>query len=241
MITAILSALPEEQTGLSALLQNKEAVQHAGREFFRGSIHQQQVVLALSGIGKVAAATTATVLIERFAVQRIVFTGVAGGLGDGVQVGDLVLGTSYVQHDMDASPIFPRFVVPSLGKALLDADKELIATLLVAACAIFTLATGHKRYKTGLQVHQGLIASGDRFVSSATEVQVLRAALPEALCVEMEGAAVAQVCHDYDIPFAAVRTISDRADGTAHTDFSQFVREVAGPVAVALMSAFFTS
>ena len=88
MITAILSALPEEQAGLSALLQNKEAVQHAGREFLRGSIHQQQVVLALSGIGKVAAATTATVLIERFAVQRIVFTGVAGGLGDGVQVGD---------------------------------------------------------------------------------------------------------------------------------------------------------
>ena len=237
MTTAILSALPEEQAGLAALLLNKETIQHAGREFTRGTMHQKPVVLALSGIGKVAAATTATVLIERFAVKRIVFTGVAGGLGDGVQVGDIVLGTRYVQHDMDASPIFPRFVIPSLGKALLDADAELIATLLVAACAVSISVNGQKQP----QIHQGLIASGDRFVSSAAEAQALRAALPDALCVEMEGAAVAQVCHDYGLPFAAVRTISDRADDTAHLDFSSFVKEVAGPVAVVLISAFLSN
>ncbi len=238
MTIAILSALPEEQAGLSALLHSKEVIQHAGREFLCGTIHQQSVVLALSGIGKVAAAITATVLIEHFAVKRIVFTGVAGGLGEGVRVGDLVLGTSYVQHDMDASPIFPRFVVPSLGKALLDADGKLIATLLVAARALSTLALGQNGCQTGFRVHQGLIASGDRFVSSAQEAQTLRAALPHAMCVEMEGAAVAQVCHDFNIAFAAVRTISDRADDMAHIDFGTFVKDVAGPVAVALMSTF---
>ena len=142
MPTAILSALPEEQTGLSTLLHNAEQVIHAGRTFWVGEIHGQRVVLALSGIGKVAAATTATALIERFGVRRIVFTGVAGGLQAGVHVGDVVLGSSYVQHDMDASPIFPRFVLPSVGKAILDADADLVTTLLIAAQAINMPATG---------------------------------------------------------------------------------------------------
>jgi adenosylhomocysteine nucleosidase len=84
-------------------------------------------------------------------------------------------------------------------------------------------------------VHHGLIASGDRFISSALEAQALCAALPDALCVEMEGAAVAQVCHDYAIPFAAMRTISDRADDNAHVDFPAFVRDVAGPQALSIL------
>jgi adenosylhomocysteine nucleosidase len=85
-------------------------------------------------------------------------------------------------------------------------------------------------------VHQGLIVSGDRFVSTNAESQALREALPEALAVEMEGAAVAQVCWDYGVPFAAVRTISDRADDTAHTDFNHFIREVASRYSRAILS-----
>ena len=168
------------------------------------------------------------------------FTGVAGGLQAGVEVGDLVLGSSYVQHDMDASPIFPRYVLPSKGIALLDADIALIASLLIAAKSIYTTTNGEFEGKNTIRnsIHQGLIASGDRFVSSLAEVHALRAALPDALCVEMEGAAVAQVCHDYALPFAAVRTISDRADDSAHLDFSQFVRDVAGPAAVRLMDVW---
>ena len=259
MPTAILSALPEEQTGLTALLSNAERVIHAGREFWLGEIHEQRVVLALSGIGKVAAATTATALIERFGVRRIVFTGVAGGLQAGVQVGDVVLGSSYVQHDLDVSPLFPRYVIPSIGKSILAADTDLIAILFIAAQAINTPATAILSFESSTKtssknrihqgriqigrihqgrIHQGLIASGDRFVSSAAEVQALRTALPDALCVEMEGAAVAQVCHDYALPFAAARTISDRADDTAHVDFSQFVRDVAGPMTVKLVDAW---
>ena len=128
-----------------------------------------------------AAATAATLLIERFGAQRIVFTGVAGGLHAGVEVGDLVLGSSYVQHDMDVSPLFPRFVLPSKGKALLNADVALIASLLIAAKVIYTPASGEYEGKNVLKnsIHQGLIASGDRFVSSLAEVQSLRAALPD--------------------------------------------------------------
>jgi adenosylhomocysteine nucleosidase len=233
MTTAILSALPEEQAGVLALLNTPQRIGHAGREFWQGTVHGQSVVLALSRIGKVAAATTATALIERFHVQRMVFTGVAGGLAEHVRVGDTVVGTQYLQHDFDASPLFARYEIPGYGRTRFDADQPFFATVFEAACAPFHWPAGLKDTK----IHRGLIASGDRFVSSATEAKALRMAIPEALCVEMEGAAVAQVCHDYGIPFVAVRTISDRADDTAHTDFAQFVSEVAGPYAVRLVDA----
>jgi adenosylhomocysteine nucleosidase len=233
MTTAILSALHEEQAGVLAQLQSPQRTVHAGREFWQGSMHGKPVVLALSRIGKVAAATTATALIERFKVQRMVFTGVAGGLAAKVQVGDVVVGTQYMHHDLDVSPLFARYEVPGYGRSRFDADANLAAIILEAVPAMFQSAGSLKDIK----MHAGLIASGDRFVSSAAEVQALRLALPDALCVEMEGAAVAQVCFDYGVPFAAVRTISDRADDTAHLDFAQFVREVAGPYAVRLVDA----
>jgi adenosylhomocysteine nucleosidase len=233
MTTAILSALPEEQAGVLALLQSPQCIVHAGREFWHGTVHGKSVVLALSRIGKVAAATTATALIERFKVQRLVFTGVAGGMAAKVQVGDVVVGTQYLQHDFDASPLFARYEIPGYGRTRFAADTHLVAIISEAATAINHCASGLKSIK----IHEGLVASGDRFVSSATEAQTLRLALPDALCVEMEGAAVAQVCHDYGVPFVAVRTISDRADDTAHLDFGQFVRAVAGPYAVRLVDA----
>ena len=247
MTTAILSALPEEQAGLHALLQGALTVQHAGRSFWRGSLHGHAVVLALSGIGKVAAATTATALVEKFGAQRIVFTGVAGALADKVQVGDVVLGSAFLQHDMDATPLFPRYEVPMYARSCFDADSMLNASLLIAIYDYMTLTLGQNSINSRLVhafgaargvktcVHTGLIASGDRFVSSAAEVQRLRSELPDALCVEMEGAAVAQVCHDYGLPFAAIRTISDRADDAAHVDFAAFTKAVAGPYAVGII------
>ncbi len=259
--TAILSALLPEQRGLMELLEQPRKVRHAGRDFWLGSLHGQRVVLALSKIGKVAAATTATALIERFGVARIVFTGVAGGLGAAVNVGDVVVASHFLQHDMDASPLFSRYEVPLYGKTRFDGDAALTALLLNAASAAL-LALGQRagvgrkhgadadKYehavaadvKTGqaccatlrfplARVHHGLIASGDRFVCGAGESRLLKDSLNgaghEVLAVEMEGAAVAQVCLDYGVPFAAVRTISDRADDSAHVDFPRFVDEVA--------------
>ena len=188
------------------------------------------MVLALSRIGKVAAATTSTALIERFGVRQVVFTGVAGGLGAGVKVGDVVVATDFVQHDLDASPLFARYEVPLYGKSRFASDQVLSRLLFEAASSALASSNALELFPDA-RVHQGLIASGDRFVAGATESVALQQALlgagHAALAVEMEGAAVAQVCHDYGVPFAAVRTISDRADDSAHIDFPSFVDQVA--------------
>ena len=231
MTTAILSALPEEQAGLIQLLSQHEHLAQIPRGLERGLIHQKPVILALAGVGKVSAATTAAMLIERHQVQRIVFTGVAGAVASHVEVGDVVVGEAYLQHDMDARPLFPRYEIPYTSISRHSADAKLVALVLEALGAVSSWANGLKALKT----HRGLIISGDRFVSSSEEVSRLRSELPEALCVEMEGAAIAQVCQDYNIPFVAVRSISDKADDSAHVDFPQFVKEVAGPLAVKLI------
>lgn len=252
MTTAILSALPEEQSSLVQHLLHAQRVMHAGRAFWLGELHGRPVVLALSGIGKVAASTTATALIERFGVARIVFTGVAGGVGDGVNVGDVVVASEYLQHDMDASPLFPRWEVPGYARSRFVCDMALSALLSGAARAYLASADGQLGLKSmggqvpavplAPRVHAGLLASGDRFVCAASEALHLRSTLQAAghavLAVEMEGAAVAQVCHDYGLPFAAVRTISDRADDTAHVEFPAFVRTVATRYAEHILLGF---
>jgi len=232
MALAILSALAEEQNGLLALLSGAKCTRYASREFWSGTWQGQALVLALSRIGKVAAATTAAALIERFGATRIIFTGVAGGVGDGVFVGDVVVGDSFIQHDLDVSPLFPRYEIPLTGKSALMGDVVLAQALCDAsAMAVAGRQTGRGQAR----VHRGLIASGDRFVNGQTESANIVSALQVAgflpLAVEMECAAVAQVCADHVVPFAAVRTISDRADDTAHGDFNAFVRDVASAYA----------
>ena len=205
----------EELHALHEDFENATAQRVAGRDFHLGELHGHAAVLVQSGIGKVAAATTTALLLDRFDVSAVLFTGVAGGLREGVKVGDVVIGDALLQHDLDASPIFPRWEVPLTGKSRFAADAAWSDTLAHAA-----RASGHA-------VHRGLIVSGDRFVCTSAESAALRALLPDALAVEMEGAAVAQVCHDFARPFAVMRTISDRADDSAHIDFPRFVADVA--------------
>lgn len=239
-VTAILSALAEEQQGLLEQLHKPQRVRHGGRDFWEGELNSHRVVLGLSRIGKVAAATTATTLITCLGVHRIVFTGVAGGIGSSVKVGDVVVATEFVQHDLDASPIFPRYEVPLYGKTCFACDSALTEMLFEASRkALAETMQGHA------QLHRGLIASGDRFVSAADESRGIQRALHEAgldvLAIEMEGAAVAQVCFDFGVPFAAVRTISDRADDQAHVDFPMFVADVASGYAQSIMTNLFRS
>ena len=248
MTIAILSALPQEQAGIANLLTEPSITNHASRSYTRGKLHGHAVVLALSGIGKVAAASTAATLIERFGVRAIVFTGVAGGLGEGVQVGDVVVASSYAQHDMDASPIFPRYEAPGYGRARFDCDAALSAQLAQAAQRCVEGDAAAWTAELGLpapRMHQGLIVSGDRFVSSAAEVHALQdnlqAAGLDALAVEMEGAAVAQVCADHAVPFAAMRSISDRADDSAHIDFPRFISTISSRYAQRIMGSLLQS
>ncbi len=245
--TAIVSALHDELTSVFSLMPDEHKQVVGGREFWIGHLHGQDVVAVLSGIGKVAAATTATLLIERLGVQRIVFTGVAGGLGPGVRVGDVVLARSFLQHDIDASPLFPRHEVPGYGRSRFEVDAAWTDALELACDRMLHTLPHQLGADTvaafGLQaprLHQGLLISGDRFVATTAESAALQRELPDALAVEMEGAAFAQVCHDFGVPLAVVRTISDRTDDTAHVDFPRFLREVASRYSGAIVQALFS-
>jgi adenosylhomocysteine nucleosidase len=239
---ALISAMHEELAAVLARLPDEQKTVVAGREFWLGHWHGHEVVAVLSRIGKVAAATTATTLIERFGVTRMVFTGVAGGLAPHVNVGDVVVANAFVQHDMDASPLFPRHEVPLTGMTHFPADADLRDALL----AVAPLALAEVVHSLppsdwlGLpldaaKVHQGLVASGDRFVSTNLESAELQRRLPQALAVEMECSAIAQVCHDYGVPLGAVRIISDRADDAAHVDFPRFIQTIASRYSVAVL------
>ena len=240
---AIVSAMDQELRALLPWLQQRRSIEQAGRSFHLGEIHGRAVVLALSGIGKVAAASTATLLLHNFAARALVFTGVAGGLSSGVNVGDVVVARQLLQHDFDASPLFPRFVVPSSNRSHFDADPGLADALAAAAqrCldgadALLGAATRHSFSIEHARLHRGLVVSGDRFVSSAAHSTALRELLPDALAVEMEGAAVAQVCADAGVPFAVLRCISDRADDSAHVDFASFIDVVASAYTAAIVN-----
>jgi adenosylhomocysteine nucleosidase len=220
----------------------------AGRTFWFGYLHGHDVVLVLSGIGKVAAATTATLLIEHFKVSQIVFTGVAGGLGENINVGDLVVASSFLQHDLDVSPLFPKYEVPSYGISTFQSDAKLAIELKHACSAVLndlahvlTVEALTSFNLTNPQLHTGLLISGDRFVSTTAESQKLQQDLPQALAVEMESAAFAQVCHDYKVPFAAVRTISDRADDDATVDFNRFLSQVASHYSASIVDKWLKS
>jgi adenosylhomocysteine nucleosidase len=247
---AIVAAMHEELSALLAAMPQERPVLRAQRQFWCGQLEGHDIVAVLARVGKVAAATTATLLVSEFDVDRAVFTGTAGGLHESARVGDVVVAEALLQHDMDASPIFPRYEVPLYGVDRFHADPRLSEALAAAARAVLGEATHPAGHATDLgvdanllrsfgitspSVHTGLIVSGDRFVATAAEGADLRLRLPAALAVEMEGAALAQVCHDLDVPFAVVRTVSDRADDAAHVDFGRFVDQVASRYSLAII------
>jgi adenosylhomocysteine nucleosidase len=247
----LIAALAEEAEGLFAEMAKDphfHIVHIGGRDYHVGSLWGQPCVLTLARIGKVAAATTATAMVHQFDVGGIVFTGVAGGIGADVKVGDIVLAENLLQHDLDASPIFPRFEVPLMGISHFPAhsglSERLAGAVEVFLAEDFTDLPAETRAAFGLVkpvLHHGLIASGDKFVNGGEAVAVLRQDLPELLAIEMEGAAVAQVCHDYGVPFAVLRTVSDAADDAAHVDFPVFLKEVASHYSYGIIKRFFAA
>jgi adenosylhomocysteine nucleosidase len=189
MRLGIISALAEEQQGLIEALQSPARHVHGMREYTAGKLWEIDAVCVLSRIGKVAAAMTAAILVEKFGVTHIVFTGVAGSGDKNVKVGDIVVADSLIQHDFDASPLFPRFEIPLTGLSSFATDVALTDRLVGAASTI-------------TRVHRGLIASGDQFIGKLGQIQTLKAALPDLLAVEMEGAAVAKcvLSWEYRLP-----------------------------------------
>lgn len=232
---ALVSAMSEEIASVIEALSDVTVQEFGRRQFHTGRFQGVEVVAVFSRYGKVAAAATVTQLLASFPVDRLIFGGVAGGVQPGLAIGDIVVATDLIQHDMDASPLFPRYEVPLLGKARFATDPTLRAGL-VAAAKLFAehdlethVAHAERTFfkMTVPRVVEGMVASGDRFFASSASVRDLRERLPGVCCVEMEGAAVAQVCDEYGIPFAVVRTISDSADESSVSDFPRFAREIA--------------
>jgi adenosylhomocysteine nucleosidase len=237
----VMSAMAEELAAVLGDLALRDVVETGGRRFHTGTLFGRDAVLVSSRMGKVAAAITATMLIDRFDCDAIVFTGVAGAAAPEVKVGDVVIADRLIQHDLDASPIYPRYHVPLLGTGVFEADPELTARACAAAEAMVARAgelLGADAAALGIdhpRARRGLIASGDKFFASAEAIAELRGRLPDALAVEMEGAAVAQVAFEHEVPFAVVRVISDTADHAAPVDFARFVATAPGPYARAIV------
>lgn len=208
MSLGIMCAIPQEASRLAGALAREHEHVHGGRTYYTGTLpgdgngRSERVVLVYSRVGKVAAAATAQHLIDVHRVKAIVFTGVAGGLTPDLRVGDIVVAKNLWQHDMDASPIFAPLEIPLLGVTSIAADEKISASLRAGA-ELFARedferdVPPHVRqalYLPTPRVVVGDIASGDRFVSTDAERAALRQRVPSAVCVEMEGAAVAQVC-----------------------------------------------
>jgi adenosylhomocysteine nucleosidase len=231
----IISALLEEQHGLLDAMQDKTIVTRGRRQYACGSLWGVEVVCVLSRIGKVAAAATAVTLIENFNVTHLLFTGVAGGASKQQSVGDIVLAEHLVQHDMDSSPLFPRFEIPLTGKSHFTTDEFLSKEVKKAVLGFFEEDFNHvihpddrERFNLIAPVlHFGLIASGDQFIADSEQMNKISKDLPNIMAVEMEGAAVAQVCFEFDVPFAVVRTISDSANEASPVDFVAFIEAIA--------------
>lgn len=231
----IISALQEEQAGLITEMHDVKIFNRGKRDYVQGNLWGIDCVCVLSRLGKVASAATAAMLIERFDVSHLLFTGVAGSADAKVQVGDIVIASELVQHDMDTRPLFPRFEIPLTGLSRFPSDAETNRYLLEAATNflnqdLLTEISEENRANFSLhqpRIHQGLIASGDEFIASASRLQELKMDFPDLLAIEMEGAAVAQVCHEFGIPFSVIRTISDNANENSAVDFLSFIRHVA--------------
>jgi adenosylhomocysteine nucleosidase len=223
--TGSIAAMDSEIRNLSAALEHERSEKIAGREIHYGNLEGQAVAIVLCGCGKVNAAHSATLLACHSKVTRILLTGVSGGLAEGLKVGDVVIGDSFVQHDMDARPLFPLHEIPFEGFSVIEADPEL--RHLLTAASLSMLAEKKLPELAEARSFEGLVISGDQFLSSSEGRSRVLEALPKACAVDMESAAVAQVCRAADIPLGAMRVISDSADGSAHIDFAKFVEETA--------------
>lgn len=230
MVYGIICAMPQEFGVLEKEIKQKSSQTLFGREFMSGKIGENDVVAVVSRIGKVAAAVTTALLIDRFKVDCIVFCGIAGGLLDGIKIGDIVIGTGCVQHDFYLADN-DIFRIPLLNISNIPCDEALSEKCKAAAVKFAEnshedseIAAFYKSVGiTQPSVHSGIIASGDQFISSAERKDWIKSHIEGVACVEMEGAAVAQACFEASIPCAIIRIISDGADADADVNFDKFV------------------
>ena len=213
---AIIGAMEQEITLLQSRIQQAQHEQVAHIAITRGTLAGKPVLRAQSGIGKVNAAITTTVLLEKFGAGCVINTGSAGGLQGGMKQGDVVVGIQTAHHDADATAF--GYAIGQLPQmpARYEADAGLIEHAARAAIAF-----------DGAAIHRGLIVSGDQFINHPDKIARIRAHFPDALAVEMEAAAIAQTCYQFARPCVIIRALSDLADGEAEYSFETFLQMAA--------------
>lgn len=211
MKIGIICAMEEELAPLKKIMSIKESRTKARMEFIEGTLEEKDVVMVISGIGKVNAAVCAQILADDYHVTHLINVGVAGGVKDNIQPMDVVVATALLQHDMDVTAFgLKRGEIPRFESSLFKTDDKLTR-----------LALEGSRKNEGYTTHEGIIVSGDQFISSKEKIEDLLETFDAAAC-EMEGAAIAQAADLNHIPFSVIRAISDNANTGASMDYEKF-------------------
>ncbi|ALX48157.1 5'-methylthioadenosine/S-adenosylhomocysteine nucleosidase [Lentibacillus amyloliquefaciens] len=224
MTLGIIGAMDEEISLLKENMTDRKEYKVANCLFIRGKLAGREAVLLKSGIGKVNAAMATAILHEQFQPSQVFNTGSAGGFADDLNVGDLVISTHVVHHDVDVTDFgYAYGQVPDLP-AMFAADTNLVAK---ATQAVQTL---------DIHFREGMIATGDAFMENPEAVKTVRARFPAMIAAEMEAAAIAQVCYQYDTPFVIIRALSDIAGKESSVSFDEFLETAAGNAANLIMA-----
>ena len=209
----IIGAMDEEVAQIKEKMTDVTVTSVAGMDFYQGKLGGKDAVVVRSGIGKVNAGMCSQILADRFHISAIVNTGIAGSLRAEINIGDIVVSTDAVQHDMDTSPIGdPVGFVSKIGLVEIPCDNALREKLVRAAKGV-----------SDLRVHEGVIATGDQFIADGDTRKRIHDRF-HAKAVEMEGGAVAHACYMHGVPCGIIRSISDQANGNSTMDYPTFVR-----------------
>ena len=221
----IIGAMEDEVSAIRQLMNITDTQTIASMEFCCGTLKGKEAVVVQCGMGKVNAGICAQMLISVFGVNAVVNTGVAGSLNNDINIGDIVISTDAVQHDFDVSAIgFAKGEIPYTGLYAFEADKTLRAKAAEAVKAVSP--------DTG--IFEGRVCSGDQFIASKEQKKRIIEQF-NGYCAEMEGAAIAQVCHLNHIPFVIIRAISDKADDSEEVSFEIFAKKAAAISASAVI------
>lgn len=216
-MVGIIGAMEVEIARLKEMLTDTSTLDKAGMTFVSGKLNGKDVVVVRSGIGKVNAGICTQILADTYNVNYIINTGVAGSLNNDINIGDIVLSSDTLQHDMDATGFgYDIGVIPQMQKSVFEADKRLID--IAKKCFEDNI--------TDVNVFVGRIVSGDQFISDKDKKNWLVNNF-RGYCTEMEGAAIAQAAYLNDVPFIIIRAISDKADDSATEDYPAFEAKAA--------------
>ena len=213
----IIGAMEEEIWEIKESIEDISSVDIGNFTFYQGKLKNKEIVLVECGIGKVNASICTTLMVSQFNVEKILFTGVAGGVAPDINIGDVVIGTYLMEHDYDVTAFgYEVGIIPKMGDSKFHCDTDLIRLA-------YDLA---KENLKETNILKGPIVSGDVFVASEEKINWLWDKF-QAYCTEMEGAAVAHVCTVLKVPFLIVRSISDKANSDAKLDFKEFCKVAA--------------